>query len=185
MDDSRIISLYWARDEQAISETATKYGTYCLQIAMNILHNMQDSEECVNDTYLRTWNAIPPERPNHFGAFLGKITRRLSLDRLKARHAEKRTGGRWSVSFDELGDCLTSGDYEADTDARAIGDAINSFLKKELPTARKIFVCRYFYGDSLEEISHRLGISEAKVKSSLFRSRNRLKAHLEKEGIGL
>lgn len=185
MEDTRIVALYWARDERAISETALKYGAYCQQIAQNILQNLQDTEECVNDTYLRTWNAIPPERPSRLGAFVGKITRHLALDKFKARSAEKRKGDRFGLSLEELDDCLPSGDFEADLDARAIGEAINSFLKKELPTARRIFVCRYFYGDSIEDICRRFSMTEAKVKSSLFRSRNRLRAHLEREGIGL
>lgn len=183
MDDSRIVSLYWDRDEGAIRETAAKYGAYCLQISLNILQNMQDAEECVNDTYLRAWNTIPPQRPTRLGAFLGKITRNLSLDRYKARMAEKRQGDSFGISLEELSECLSSGDFEAQADARAIGEAINEFLKREFPTARSIFVCRYFYGDSIESICLRYNMSESKVKSSLFRSRNRLRAHLEKEGI--
>ena len=185
MDDSRIVDLYWDRDERAVEETAQKYGPYCQQIAMNILRNLQDAEECVNDTYLRTWNTIPPQRPTKLGAFVGKITRHLSLDKFKARSAEKRLGDSFGLSLEELEGCLPSGDFEADLDAQAIGAAINRFLGKELPTARKIFVCRYFYGDSIEDICRRFSMTEAKVKSSLFRSRNRLRAHLEKEGIGL
>lgn len=185
MDDSRIVALYWSRDERAISETAVKYGAYCQQLAMNILENLQDAEECVNDTYLRTWNAIPPERPTRLGAFVGKITRHLALDRFKARIAEKRRGDTFGVSLDELGDCLPSGEFETEMNARVIGEAINEFLKRELPTARKIFVCRYFYGDSVQDICKRFSIGEAKVKSSLHRSRDRLRAYLEKEGIGL
>ncbi len=185
MDDSRIIALYFQRDEQAIHETAAKYGVLCHKIAMNILSNLQDAEECVNDAYLRTWNAIPPDRPQKLGAFVGKITRHLALDRYKAAHAAKRQADTFAISLDELGDALPSKDFHADEDARAIGEAINGFLKKEAAVARKIFVCRYFYGDSIEEICTRFSISEAKVKSSLFRSRNRLRAHLEKEGIYL
>lgn len=185
MDDTQIVSLYWSRDERAISETALKYGAYCQQIALNILKNMQDAEECVNDTYLRAWNSIPPQRPTKLGAFLGKITRHLALDKFKARNAAKRQGNDFGVSLDELSECLSSGDFEAEMDARAIGEAINNFLKRELPTARKIFVCRYFYGDSIEDICQRFSMTESKVKSSLFRSRNRLRVYLEKEGIGL
>ena len=183
MEDSRIIALYWERDEQAIAETAGKYGAYCHQIAQNILNNLQDSEEGVNDTYLRAWNAIPPQRPTRLGAFLGKITRHLALDKFKARHAGKREGDCFIASLEELGACLPSGEYEAEADARMIGEAINEFLSKEAPTARKIFVCRYFYGDAIEDICRRFSMSESKVKSSLFRSRSRLRAHLEKEGI--
>lgn len=185
MDDSRIVSLYWDRDERAIEETAQKYGSHCQQIAMNILQNLQDAEECVNDTYLRTWNAIPPNRPTRLGAFVGKIARHLALDRIKARTAEKRQGDTFGLSLEELAECLPSGDLEAENSARIIGEAINEFLKRELPTARRIFVCRYFYGDSPEEICKRFSMTEAKVKSSLFRSRARLRRHLEKEGIGV
>lgn len=185
MDDSRIIALYFQRDEQAIRETASKYGVACQKIAMNILSNLQDAEECVNDTYLRTWNAIPPERPQKLGAFVGKITRHLALDKYKAAHAAKRQADTFALSLDELGDAFPSKDFHAEEDARAIGDAINSFLRKETETSRKIFVCRYFFGDSIEDICSRFHVSEAKVKSSLFRSRNRLRTHLEKEGIYL
>ena len=185
MDDERIVALYWQRDEQAIHETDTKYGAFCHKIAMNILSNLQDAEECVNDTYLRTWNAIPPGKPQKLGAFVGKITRHLALDKYKASHAAKRQVDTFALSLDELGECLPAKDFHADEDARAIGEAINGFLKKETADARKIFVCRYFYGDSIEEISARLHISEAKVKSSLFRSRNRLRIHLEGEGVYL
>lgn len=184
MDDSHIIALYWERNEQAIRETERKYGRYCHKIALQILENIQDAEECVNDTYLRTWEAIPPQRPSRLGAFLGKITRNLALDRFKARHAAKREGGEFTVSIEELGECIpAASELDTEADACAIGEAINTFLRKESPTARKIFVCRYFYGDSLSDICRRLGISESKVKSSLFRTRSRLREHLEKEGI--
>ena len=185
MEDSRIVELYWRRDEQAIRETDKKYGSHCQQIARNILHNTQDAEECVNDTYLRTWHSIPPQRPTRLGAFVSKITRCLALDRYKALNAEKRKGDRFGLSLEELSDCLPSFEAEANVDALVISEAIGSFLKRELPTARKIFVCRYFYGDSIEEICERFSMTESKVKSSLFRSRNRLKAHLLKEGIGI
>ena len=185
MSDAEIVDLYWQRNELAIHQTATRYGALCLQVAQNILGNLHDAEECVNDTYLRTWNAIPPERPQKLGAFVGKITRHLALDKYKAAHAAKRQADTFALSLDELGDAFPSKDFHAEEDARAIGDAINSFLRKETETSRKIFVCRYFFGDSIEDICSRFHVSEAKVKSSLFRSRNRLRTHLEKEGIYL
>lgn len=187
LSDADIITLFWHRDESAISQTAEKYGAYCQSVALHILQNIQDAEECVNDTYLKAWHTIPPEKPSKLGAYLAKITHHLALDKYRAYTAAKRGGLDYTISLHELEDCLP--DPSADTtmcmDASEIGSVINAFLKEERSTARKIFVCRYFYGDSITQIAKRFGFSENQVKSSLYRTRNRLKKYLEKEGIYL
>ena len=185
VSDVYIVNLFWERDERAITETSRKYGAYCQSIALQILQNIQDAEECVNDTYLKAWDVIPPERPSKLGAFLGKITRNLALDKYKAYRAVKRGGSDFAVSLEELGDCIpdTSADIQSQANAEYIGKVINDFLKSQPTLARKIFVCRYFYSDSITDIAKRFSCSEGKVKSSLFRTRNKLKIHLEKEGI--
>ncbi len=185
MEDSKIIDLYWQRCESAISETALKYGTYCLKISMNILKNRNDGEECVNDTYMQTWNAIPPERPSCFSAYLAKIVRNLSINRYRSLHAEKRAGDRFAMSLDELSECVPSGASYSQSDVDSIGDAINSFLKTQPADSRKVFVRRYFYCDAVSDIADRFGFTEGKVKSTLFRMREKLKLHLEKEGIAV
>ncbi len=182
MEEREIIALFLARNEQALSETETKYRAYCGSIAMNILANREDAEECVNDTWLRAWQSIPPTIPQSLRAFLGRITRNLALDRYKARHAEKRRGGEFAMSLEELGECVGTEDPQ---DTTALGESISRFLRGQPREARRIFVCRYFYLDTIGEIAARFGMSESKVKSLLFRMRQRLRIHLEKEGIGI
>lgn len=184
MDDSKIIELYWDRSEQAISETSKKYGKYCHYIAFSILHNDEDSEECVSDTYLRAWNSIPPNRPRKLQTFLGKITRNLSLNRWEKLSAEKRGAGQISVVLDELTECLPAEENTADiVKNMVIREILNRFLD-ELPTnTRKMFVRRYFYMSSVKEIAEEYGLSESKVTVTLFRTRKKLKTTLEKEGI--
>ncbi len=188
MEDSRIVALYWDRNEQAIVESEAKYGTYCLRISMNIVENRQDAEECVNDTYLRAWNSMPPERPTKLGAYLGKITRNLSLDRYKANHAAKRETSLFIVSLDELSECVPDcgmGDADVALEAERVGQCINRFLRKLPREAREVFICRYFYSDSLSEIARRFGMSESKVKSMLHRTREKLRKFLTSEGVSL
>jgi RNA polymerase sigma-70 factor (ECF subfamily) len=184
MEDNLILDLYFARSESAISETAAKYGKYCHTIAMNILRNNEDSEECVSDTYLRAWDAIPPQRPSIFSSFLGKITRNLSLDRLKGQRAEKRGGGEIPLLLDELEECLPSAsNVEAEAEANAVVQAINAFLDSLAAADRVVFIRRYWYADSIAAIAVRYQMSESKAKSMLFRTRNKLRAYLEKEGV--
>ena len=191
MEDNQIVDLYWERDERAIAESDANYGRYCVQIAMNILENAQDAEECVNDTYLRAWNAIPPHRPTKLGAFLGKITRNLSLDRYKAKKTAKRGNSLFLVSLDELSECVPAGStgfgsgFDDETEARHIGECINKFLRKQSGEVRDIFICRYFYSDSIGEITRRFGLTESKIKSMLHRTRQKLRKFLESEGIRL
>ena len=184
MEDGRIVQLYWQREEQAIEETARKYQSYCMQISMNILGSQLDSEECVADTYLQAWNAIPPKRPASLSAFLGKITRNLAINRYQARHAEKRRGNEFALSLEELDACVPdAGDMQERWEEKAVSWCINGFLRTQSKDARGIFICRYFYCDSVSEIAQRFGYSESKVKSLLFRTRNKLKLYLEKEGV--
>lgn len=186
MDDPQIIELYWRRSEDAITETAKKYGRYCHTIAFNILGNTEDSEECVNDTYLKTWSLLPPARPTVFSAFLAKLTRNLSLDRYRHLSAEKRGGGQMALALDELSTCIPAPDNtDAVVERQVLIDALDRFLAELKPEQRRIFLRRYWYISSVREIASDLGLSESKVKMSLLRTRAALKAHLEKEGISL
>lgn len=184
MNDTEILNLYWARSESAISETARQYGSYCTAIAMNILRNNEDAEECVNDTYLKAWNAIPPQRPSILSSFLGRIARNISFDKYKARKAQKRSGDETALLLSELEDCIPdTHTVEDEFEANILEEAIENFLSTIQPNDRILFVRRYWYADSIAEISKRFDMSESKVKTSLFRTRNKLKQYLEKEGM--
>ncbi|MCR5648827.1 MAG: RNA polymerase sigma factor [Oscillospiraceae bacterium] len=186
MEDHRIVDLYWARSEKAISETADKYGRYCYSIAFNILHSNEDSEECVNDTYLNAWNAMPDQRPSKLCAFLGRITRNLSLKRWEKYTAEKRGAGQVPLVLDELQECVpAAGRTDHIVDDLVLADLLNRFLASLNEEKRRIFMRRYWYLSSITEIATDFSVSESKVKMSLLRSRNELKLLLEKEGIEL
>ena len=186
MEDHQIIQLFFDRSEEAISQTAIKYGKYCHTIAYNILHNFEDSEECVNDTYWKAWSIIPPRRPKKLLAFLGKITRNLSLDMYRHYTADKRGGGQMAVALEEMDDCVPSiGGIDDYTEKKVLVDAFICFLASLSTEHRKIFMRRYWYVSSVKEIANDYGITESKVKMSLLRSRNQLKEFLEKEGIAL
>lgn len=186
MEDSQIIALYWDRSEEAISETARKYGKYCLAIARNILANDEDAEECVSDAYLRVWNAIPPMRPNRLQTYLGRIVRNLSLNKREKASAEKRGAGQIPLILDELEECIPDETREdVVTEAILIRDVLDRFLAALPPDARKIFVRRYWYMSSLKEIAEEYRISEGTAAVSLLRTRRKLKSVLEKEGIHL
>lgn len=182
MDDLMIIELYFERDEKAIKETDKKYGRLCFTVAINILGNDKDAEECVNDTYLSVWNNIPPIRPNNFTAFICKITRNLSLKRLDYNKAMKRTPESFA-SFTELEDVLPDNSIMPDMENAEIGKLISEFLKHEKTDARAVFIRKYWFFDSVSDIAARYGFSESKVKSMLFHTRNRLREFLKKEGI--
>ena len=186
MEDDKIIDLYWERSESAISETSEKYGRYCHYIANNILHNDEDAGECVNDTYLGAWNAMPPQRPNRLSTFLGKITRNISLNRFKQYGAEKRGFGQTALVLSELEDCIPAVDTIEQTAAEMdLVESINRFLYALPDVKRKVFVRRYWYLSPVKDIAEQYGMSESKTASMLFRTRNELKLHLEKEGIYL
>jgi RNA polymerase sigma-70 factor (ECF subfamily) len=184
MTDAQILDLYESRNESAISETANRYGAYCTAIAMGILHNREDAEECVSDTYLRAWNAIPPERPAILSAFLGRIVKNLSLDRYKARKTTKRAADETALLLSELEGCVPArATVESVVDSRSLSAVIEGFLQTILPNDAAYFTRRYWHNDSVGEIARRFAVSESRVKSSLFRTRNKLKTTLEKEGI--
>ena len=184
MEDRQIIDLYFRRDEDAIVRTREKYGGYCHRIALNILAAHEDAEECVSDTWLRAWNAIPPSRPDPLRAFLGRITRNLALTRWRESRAQKRGGGETALAFEELSDCLPGGaEPERIAEANALADAVNAFLATLKPRERNVFLARYWYFAPLREIAARTGKSESAVKSSLFRTRQKLYDHLKKEGL--
>jgi RNA polymerase sigma-70 factor (ECF subfamily) len=186
MDDRQIIELYWARSEHAIAETDLKYGKMCSRIAYNILENSQDTEECVNDTYLKVWSVIPPTRPVKLPAFLAKITRNLALHRYEKYTADKRGGGEATIALDELAECIPDpNSVENQIDNRLLVDKLNEFLEGIQPDARRIFLRRYWEVCSIREIAEIYGISESKVKVSLFRTRGKLRSFLEQEGIAL
>ena len=183
MEDSAIIDLYFARSENAIKETAEKYGRLLKSVSMRILKSLEDAEEAVSDTYMKAWNSIPPTRPNALNAFLTKITRNISLDKYDAMHAEKRGSGEIAVVLDELEECISDDRIPIPGEGLELKEIINAFLEKEKPESRKIFVRRYFFGSDVKEIAETYGIGESKVKMSLARSRERLKACLEQEGV--
>lgn len=186
MEDQQIIELYWQRSEEAIAQTARKYGRYCHTIAYNILQNECDSDECVNDTYMRTWNSIPPRRPALLSALLAAITRNLALDRYKHNVAQKRGGGQVQLALDELYECIPAGKSEEELiESRVLTDALNRFLGGLPERTRRIFMLRYWYLCSVGKIAQSMGLSESGVKMSLLRSRRQLKAMLQKEGINL
>ena len=182
MDDLRIIELYFDRNEQAIKETDTKYGKLCHSIAYNILNNHEDSEECVNDTYVGVWNAIPPTRPNNFMSFVCKITRNLSLKRLEFSKREKRSAEIIS-SLDELAAVLPDERYAPNVSDEDVGKLISKFLSTQEKDVRDVFIRKYFYFDSIREIAKRCSFTESKVKNMLFYTRNKLKDYLIKEGV--
>lgn len=184
MSDEEIVALYFARNEAAIAETKTKYGAYCGKIAGNILHDDLDSEECVNDTWFAAWRSIPPKKPENLGTYLGKLTRNFSINRFQMKYADKRLTNEFTVPLDELSECISVGDsLEAHMQAKLIGTSINAFLHMQKTLDRKVFVCRYFYCDSVAEIADHFSISESRVKSLLFRMRGKLKRYLEQNGI--
>ena len=182
MEDSQIVELYWRKDADAISETAGKYGAYCFAIAENILHNAEDSEECVNDTWLHAWNAIPPQRPDTLRMFLAKITRNLAFNRFRARNARKRGGGEMALVLDELGECLGGADAEAAYEAKELRQCIRRFVRALPERERNVLVRRYFFAESAADIAKRYGLRENNVMVILSRTRRKLKAHLLKEG---
>lgn len=182
MDDSRIVELFFHRDEQAIRETDRKYGSFCYSIAYTILADQQDSEESVSDTYYAAWNAIPPRRPNPLAPFLGKIVRHISIDRWRKNGALKRGGGELPLALEELQDCISGqDDVEALAEQRALIRMVRSFVQELPEPERRVFVCRYWYLDSVRDIAFRFGFTENKVNMMLHRIREKLKKRLLSE----
>ena len=183
MEDNRIIELYWQRSEQAIAETSQKYGKLCRHIAMNIVGNFPDAEECENDTYVAAWNAIPPTRPTVLSAFLTKIVRNLALNRYEYNKAQKRNN-EFDLVLDELEGCVAGkSTVESAYEEGELAAILDVFLEQLPKEKRVIFVRRYWYSDSVKDIAKRMQVSESKVKTTLFRLRNEWQDYLEAKGI--
>jgi RNA polymerase sigma-70 factor (ECF subfamily) len=178
MEDHDIIELYWRRSEEAITETKQKYGPYCTKIAYNILASFEDTEECVADTYLKAWEAIPPTRPTCLKAFLGRVTHNLAINRYRANNSKKHSGLRDILTELQISELE---DPAEEAQRKALADAVSEFLFTLKPDARKVFVLRYWNYDSISVISQKAGIREATVNSMLYRTRKKLKNYLDKE----
>lgn len=184
VEDSKIVELYWSRSEEAIAESERKYGKYCYSIAHGILRSREDSEECVNDTWLAAWNAMPPHRPSRLATFLGKITRRIALHRAEKNNAEKRGGGEVPLAIVELDECIPA-PREDGADEAALATLLDRFLDSLPEMTRTMFLQRYWYLRTVREIARELGVGESRVKVTLHRTRAKLREVLEKEEIGL
>ncbi len=196
MQDDKIISLYFQRDETAISETDKKYGNYLTKIAYNILFDWEDSRESVNDTYLKAWNSIPPNAPKILSTYLGRITRQTSIDIFRKRNSQKRQASQYAISLSELEECIPKTNYTGDSiysvdstvqeaDLHLLAEAISAFLRTLPKETCNVFIGRYYFVDSMREIADYSGMSVAKVKSMLHRTRIGLKNHLKQEGFKL
>lgn len=186
MKDSQIVDLYWHRDEHAIRETDIKYGAYCFTVAARILSDRGDAEECVNDTWLRAWNTIPPQKPVCLRMFLAKITRNLSFDKYKSRTAAKRGGGLLTTAFEELEECIPDhSDRSLDFQQQELADSIHFFLSSLPERERDVFLRRYFFMENISEIAKRFHLKESNVSVILSRTRAKLKSYLEKEGYSI
>lgn len=184
MDDAKIVELYWARSDAALTETAKKFGPYCHTIAYNVLENVEDSEECVNDTYMRAWNSMPDKRPAALAPYLGRITRNLALNRIIEKNTLKRGGGEAALALDELDECTASSySLEREVEAREIAAAMNRFLSKLPETERALFVSRYWFMAPVRELAEKFGFSESKTVSMLRRTRLKLRKFLTGEGL--
>jgi len=183
MEDHEIVALYWAREERAIEESEKKYGALCRGVALRVLESIEDSEECVSDTWLRSWNVIPPQRPSLLGAFFARITRNLALDRWRSDHAEKRRAGETALALEELGDCVSGESLEDELARRALLRALNGFLRSLPEGDRALFLGRYWAVKTLETLAKERGSSVSAVHRRLYRLRTALAEYLKKEGI--
>ncbi len=184
MEDQEIIARFFARDEDGLTAARARYEPYCAAVARSLLNDPRDQEECLSDTWLRAWNAIPPQRPRSLGAFLAKITRNLAINRLRDGNAQRRGGGQVPLALEELRECVSpEGSPEGELDRQAAEEALNRFLDGLPPLQREIFLRRYWYLDSIEDIARRAGWSKSRVTTTLHRLRVRLRAHLIQEGI--
>lgn len=186
MEDAEIVELYWARDEDAITQTKTKYGAYLNRVAYNILSDLEDSQECVSDTLLAAWRSMPDNRPKNLRTYLGKITRQVSIDLYRRRNRMKRYASEYAISLEELGDSFTDGRTpEDELNARLLTETVNRFLRTLPDEARNTFIGRYYFFDSVKNVARYCGMSESKCKSMLYRTRQSLKVYLQKEGFDL
>jgi RNA polymerase sigma factor (sigma-70 family) len=185
MEDEQIIGLYWQRDERAIEETSRKYGAFCMSLARSILSVREDAEECVADTWTRAWNAIPPEKPASFRAWLGRVVRNLSISRWRLERAQKRSPGAESL-LSELEDCVpASGSVERTAEARELSELISRWLDGLSRDDRTLFLRRYWYGQTLGELAAECGVRPERLAQRMFRLRGKLRAALEKEGVSV
>lgn len=183
MEDSQIVSLYWDRNETAIAQTEKKYGVYLSKIAYNILADREDTQESVNDTYLAAWNSMPPHRPSVLSTYLGKLTRRISIDLFRKKNSQKRSTGEYALSLEELEECISGGNSTEEAVALSqLSHSIEQYLRSISQDARNVFLCRYYYLDSVKQIAATCGMTESKVKVLLYRTRQGLHSYLEKEG---
>ncbi|MDR0197320.1 MAG: RNA polymerase sigma factor [Oscillospiraceae bacterium] len=186
MTDATIVSLYWQRDETAIKETEIKFGKYLTKIAYNILADNEDSEESVNDTFLKAWNSMPTHKPNELSTYLGKITRELSIDAYRKRNRQKRAASQYALSLTEIEECVPANNNPAlEVETKLLDDLINSYLFTVSKDMRDVFLCRYYFMDSIKDISAKHNMSVSKVKSMLRRVRLGLRTHLEKGGFSV
>lgn len=183
MDDETIIQHYWDREQRAVSETAEKYGAYCSSIAENILENREDAQECVNDTYLKAWNTIPPQRPKVLPAFIGKIVRNLAFDMYRRYRAAKRGGGQTALVLDELEECVPDRMQNIECEENRLSEAVNEFVSSLSQKHRKIFVLRYWYNESVSDIAYSLNCSENSISIILTRLRGKLYKYLSERGL--
>lgn len=186
MEDREIVALYMDRREDAIRQTQRKYHKYLLKVAYNILGDRQDSEECVNDTYLAAWVSIPPQNPENLSTYLSRITRGKAIDIYRKQNSEKRRQSQYALSLEELSECFSDGGTpEEAMEVKALGDAINAFLRTLPKDTRNAFISRYFYFNSIKEVAKHCGLRETKLKSLLYRTRKALREYLAKEGFSL
>lgn len=186
VEDSKIVELYFGRNELALAKTAEKYGNYLFKIAYGILADKEDSEESVNDTYLSAWNSIPPHRPTVLRTYLSKLTRRISIDLLRKKTTKKRGESQFSLSLSELEECVSGkGMVDEELDVRELSRLINDFLRTLKKDARVLFVSRYYFCDSLKDAARHAGVSESKAKTTLYRTREKLREYLLKEGFAV
>ncbi len=186
MDDNKIIGLFESRNQLAIGAVSDKYGDYCMKISMNILGNTSDSEENVNDTYMQVWNSIPPQKPHSLMAYIARIARNLAINKVRHNKAQKRSASESDLSLSELDDCTPSGvSVENEAEVKMLSRHISDFLYTQKEDVRKVFVRRYFYCDSIEDIAESFGFSISKVKSILMRTRDKLSTYLQKEGYDI
>lgn len=184
MQDEMIVSLYWQRDENAISETEQKYGRYLSKIAYNILSDWEDSNEIVNSTYLKAWNSMPSHKPTVLSTYLGKITRQGSIDIFRKKNSKKRNGSEYALSLTELEECVSGGDVTMESvELTQLAEAICAWLHTLSPEVRNIFVGRYYFADSIHMVANYYGMTESKAKTLLYRARIELKNYLEKDGF--
>ncbi|MBQ6165791.1 MAG: RNA polymerase sigma factor [Clostridia bacterium] len=185
MEDAQIIGLYNARDEAAIARTDEKYGGYCRAVARNVVRDRSDAEECVNDTYLRAWNSIPPDAPRSLRAYLGRIVRNIALDLQRRRAAKKRGGGGYDAVYEELADALPDAAASDAVGEAELRDLLNRFLASLSDDRRDVFIGRYWYFEPIAAIAEKTGFSQSKTKTLLFRTREELREFLKKEGVAV